>query len=230
VTKATSNICTAQVLLAVMASMYAVYHGSEGIKKIAQNVHQLTVILAEGLKRLGYGIGSELFFDTVRVELGSRSQSEILEAAQSHGINLRPLEANAVGVTLDETTTLQDLQNLLEIFSGVGAQGLAPLPFTLEELTSEVESDFDASFARKSSYLTNPVFNRYHSETELLRYLHRLQAKDLSLTTSMIPLGSCTMKLNATAEMIPVTWGSLARFILLLLCPKQAAIRCCFSS
>jgi len=209
--KATSNICTAQVLLAVMASMYAVYHGSEGIKKIAQNVHQLTVILAEGLKRLGYGIGSELFFDTVRVELGSRSQSEILEAAQSHGINLRPLEANAVGVTLDETTTLQDLQNLLEIFSGVGAQSLAPLPFTLEKLTSEVESDFDASFARKSSYLTNPVFNRYHSETELLRYLHRLQAKDLSLTTSMIPLGSCTMKLNATAEMIPVTWAEFGK-------------------
>jgi glycine dehydrogenase len=207
--KATSNICTAQVLLAVMASMYAVYHGSAGLKKIAQNIHQLTAILASGLKRLGYSIGTEQFFDTLRVELRDRTLEEILASAQARQINLRILDAKTVGISLDETTTVQDLQDLLEIFAGLGAQDF--LPFTVEELASQVTTDFDSPFARKSSYLTHPVFNRYHSETELLRYLHRLQAKDLSLTTSMIPLGSCTMKLNATAEMIPVTWAEFGK-------------------
>ena len=209
--KATSNICTAQVLLAVMSSMYAVYHGSEGIKRIAQNVHQLTRILAEGLKRLGYSIGSEAFFDTLRVELGSKSLQEIVDAAQAQQINLRTLDETAIAITLDETTTVADLIDLLEIFAGVGEQGATPLPFTLEELASQAKTDFDEPFARTSSYLTHPVFNRYHSETELLRYLNRLQAKDLSLTTSMIPLGSCTMKLNATAEMMPVTWAEFSK-------------------
>jgi glycine dehydrogenase len=209
--KATSNICTAQVLLAVMSSMYAVYHGSEGIKRIAQNVHQLTLVLAEGLKRLGYSIGSEAFFDTLRVELGSKSLQEIVEAAQARQINLRSFDETAVGITLDETTTVADLIDLLEIFAGVGEQGATPLLFTLEELASQVNTDFDEPFARTSSYLSHPVFNRYHSETELLRYLNRLQAKDLSLTTSMIPLGSCTMKLNATAQMMPVTWAEFGK-------------------
>ncbi len=209
--KATSNICTAQVLLAVMASMYAVYHGPAGIKRIAQNVHRLTGILAAGLKRLGYSIGSETFFDTLRVELGTQRQSEILDASQIRGINLRTLDEHAVGISLDETTTLKDLVDLWEIFAGVRGQGFAPLPFTVEELASQVTTDFDAPFARSSSYLNHPVFNRYHSETELLRYIHRLQAKDLSLTTSMIPLGSCTMKLNATSEMIPVTWSEFGK-------------------
>ncbi|HEY9632670.1 MAG TPA: aminomethyl-transferring glycine dehydrogenase [Coleofasciculaceae cyanobacterium] len=213
--KATSNICTAQVLLAVIASMYAVYHGSEGIKRIAQKVHQLTVILAEGLKELGYSIGSEAFFDTLRVGVIDksplRSAKAILEAAQSRGINLRFLDETSVGISLDETTTVQDLRNLWEIFAGVEVQDLVPLPFTVDELASQAQSNFDGSFARTSNYLTNPVFNRYHSETELLRYLHRLEAKDLSLTTSMIPLGSCTMKLNATAEMMPVTWPEFGK-------------------
>ena len=205
--KATSNICTAQVLLAVMASMYAVYHGPAGLKRIAQNVHLLTAILAEGIKRLGYSIGSQPFFDTVRVDLGSKPLQEILEAAQEHRINLRTFDASAVGITLDETTTLQDLLDLFEIFAGSDA-----LPFTVEELVIPLAKIEDLkSFARKSSYLTHPVFNRYHSETELLRYLYRLQAKDLSLTTSMIPLGSCTMKLNATAEMMPVTWPEFGK-------------------
>jgi glycine dehydrogenase len=204
--KATSNICTAQVLLAVMAGMYAVYHGPEGIKRIAQRVHQLTLILAAGLKRLGYRIVSESFFDTLRVELGIHSLEEIFNAAQSRGINLRIFDANTVGISLDETTTIQELIDLWEIFAGVGVQGLNELPFAVEDVTKKITIDFDASFARKSPYLTNPVFNRYHSETELLRYMHRLQAKDLSLTTSMISLGSCTMKLNATSEMIPVSW------------------------
>ncbi|MCT7959753.1 aminomethyl-transferring glycine dehydrogenase [Laspinema sp. D1] len=204
--KATSNICTAQVLLAVIASMYAVYHGPGGIKRIAETVHHLTVILAAGLNRLGYHLGSEPFFDTLRVELGTKSQSQILAAAANHQINLRILDETTLGISLDETTTLEDLQNLWAIF----ASG-EPLPFTVEQLATEVNSRFDSTFARTSSYLTHPVFNRYHSETELLRYLHRLESKDLSLTTSMIPLGSCTMKLNATAEMIPITWPEFGK-------------------
>jgi glycine dehydrogenase len=204
--KATSNICTAQVLLAVIASMYAVYHGPGGIKRIAETVHHLTVILAAGLTRLGYHLGSEPFFDTLRVELGTKSQSELLAAAANHQINLRVLDETTLGISLDETTTLEDLQNLWQIF----ASG-EPLPFTVEQLATEVNSRFDSTLARTSSYLTHPVFNRYHSETELLRYLHRLESKDLSLTTSMIPLGSCTMKLNATAEMIPVTWPEFGK-------------------
>lgn len=209
--KATSNICTAQVLLAVMASMYAVYHGGEGIKRIAQRVHGLTAILAAGLKRLGYRLGSELFFDTLRVELGIHKLEEILIASQARGMNLRIFDTTAVGITLNETTTIEDLLDLWKIFAGVGVQGLAELPFGVEDVAKGVTVEFAEPFARKSSYLTNPVFNRYHSETELLRYLHRLQAKDLSLTTSMIPLGSCTMKLNATAEMIPVTWAEFGK-------------------
>lgn len=208
--KATSNICTAQVLLAVMAGMYAVYHGPEGIKRIAENIHQLTVILAQGLKGLGYSITSELFFDTLRVELES-SPSKILEIAYSRGINLRVLDKNAVGISLDETTTLQDVQDLLEIFAST-ATDATNLPFTMEEIVGAYgPMPLPETIARTSNYLTHPVFNSYHSETELLRYIHRLQAKDLSLTTSMIPLGSCTMKLNATAEMLPVTWAEFGK-------------------
>ena len=192
--KATSNICTAQVLLAVMASMYAVYHGSTGIKEIAQNIHSKTVMLAEGLKHLGYSIVSENFFDTLKVELGTRSQDAILKACEAQKINLRIYNETAVGISLAETTTVQDLQDLLEIFA-LGDE-LPPLP-----------PSPSLPLKRTTSYLTHPVFNRYHSETELLRYLHKLESKDLSLTTSMIPLGSCTMKLNATSEMIPVTWA-----------------------
>ncbi|YAF97431.1 MAG: aminomethyl-transferring glycine dehydrogenase [Nodularia sp. CChRGM 3473] len=202
--KATSNICTAQVLLAVMASMYAVYHGAAGLKAIAENIHQLTLTLAAGLQRLGYSISSENFFDTLRVELGTHSVKAILDACQARNINLRIFDATAVGISLDETTTLEDLIDLWQIFAGTDN-----LPFTIEELTSPSSSHLP--LVRTSSYLTHPVFNRYHSETELLRYLHQLETKDLSLTTSMIPLGSCTMKLNATAEMIPVTWEEFGK-------------------
>jgi glycine dehydrogenase len=202
--KATSNICTAQVLLAVMASMYAVYHGPVGLKQIAENIHSLTVLLAEGLKRLGYSISSKDFFDTLRVELGRRNLKDILAASEQLQINLRVFDATAVGISLDETTTPEDLIDLWQIFAGTD-----DLPFTLEELTSSSSSHL--SLSRTSTYLTHPVFNRYHSETELLRYLHKLESKDLSLTTSMIPLGSCTMKLNATAEMIPVSWQEFGK-------------------
>ncbi|WP_298906605.1 aminomethyl-transferring glycine dehydrogenase [uncultured Nostoc sp.] len=202
--KATSNICTAQVLLAVMASMYAVYHGPAGLKQIAENIHSLTVLLAQGLKRLGYSVVSESFFDTLRVELGTHNLKDILANSEQLQINLRIFDATAVGISLDETTTPEDLIDLWQIFAGTD-----DLPFTLEELT--FPSLPHLSFSRTSTYLTHPVFNRYHSETELLRYLHKLEAKDLSLTTSMIPLGSCTMKLNATAEMIPVSWEEFGK-------------------
>ncbi len=198
--KATSNICTAQVLLAVMAGMYAVYHGAEGLKNIAQNIHYLTLVLASGLQKLGYKLASTEFFDTVSVSLGESSNADILKAAEARKINLRVLSNTSIGISLDETTTIQDVEELLEIFA------LNNLPFDIEELVSQVKVK-QPNLQRNSSYLTHPVFNSYHSETELLRYLYRLQSKDLSLTTSMIPLGSCTMKLNATVEMMPVTWA-----------------------
>jgi glycine dehydrogenase len=202
--KATSNICTAQVLLAVIASMYAVYHGPKGIKQIAERIHNLTALLALGLQRLGYEIGSELFFDTLRVKVKGTA-SEILERAIARRINLRLIDNSNIGISLDETTSKQDLIDLFEIFAGDDA-----IPFTFAELANEdnPKSPIEnlKSLARTSSYLTHPVFNQYHSETELLRYIYRLQSKDLSLTTAMIPLGSCTMKLNATSEMIPITW------------------------
>ncbi|WP_026103942.1 aminomethyl-transferring glycine dehydrogenase [Anabaena sp. PCC 7108] len=199
--KATSNICTAQVLLAVMASMYAVYHGSDGLRGIAQNIHELTATLATGLKKLGYKITSENFFDTLRVELGNTKLEAILDAANERNINLRIFDNSTVGISLDETTTETDLIDLWQIFALKDQ-----LPFTVEELPIS-----HSQLSRTSKYLTHPVFNRYHSETELLRYLHQLERKDLSLTTSMIPLGSCTMKLNATSEMIPVTWAEFGK-------------------
>lgn len=204
--KATSNICTAQVLLAVMASMYAVYHGPDGLKKIAQKVHNLTATLATALKSLGYQVSSASFFDTLRVELGTKSLAEIMKAAKLHQINLRIFDENTVGISLDETTEIQDLQDILAVFSGGNANSQ-----DLLELNDAEIFKLDETFPRTSSYLTHPVFNRYHSETELLRYLHRLESKDLSLTTSMIPLGSCTMKLNATSEMLPVTWPEFGK-------------------
>ena len=207
--KATSNICTAQVLLAVMASMYAVYHGPAGLKQIAENIHSLTVLLAQGLKRLGYSVVSESFFDTLRVELGTHNLKDILANAEQLQINLRVFDATAVGISLDETTTVDDVLHILAIFAGENE-----LPFSLEEWFSPLLSISPSThlpLPRTSNYLTHPVFNRYHSETELLRYLHKLEAKDLSLTTSMIPLGSCTMKLNATAEMIPVSWEEFGK-------------------
>jgi glycine dehydrogenase len=200
--KATSNICTAQVLLAVIASMYAVYHGKEGIKRIATNVHNLTVILAAGLKKLGFNVSSPPFFDTLKVNVSNKGAQFILNAVQEKGINLRHFDEQNVGISLDEATTNNDLITLWQIFAGK-----QDLPFTLEEIESECDFSFPVELSRNSDYLTDAIFNQYHSETELLRYLHRLESKDLSLTTSMIPLGSCTMKLNATSEMIPVTWS-----------------------
>lgn len=204
--KATSNICTAQVLLAVIASMYAVYHGPTGLKNIALRIHQLTALLAAGLKRLNYSLGEEDFFDTLRVGVGEQSAPLILKAAENRGINLRPLSHGEIGISLDETVTVQDLIDLWQVFAGKDS-----LPFTPEELWAEVKIGFSSALTRQSDFLQDPVFNQYHSETELLRYLHQLESKDLALNTAMIPLGSCTMKLNATAEMIPVTWPEFGK-------------------
>ena len=213
--KATSNICTAQVLLAVMASMYAVYHGPQRLKQIAEQVRSLTAILASGLQDLGYKIGAEPFFDTLRVELGDKPLSEILEAAQNRQINLRVFDEKTVGISLDETVTAADVQELWTIFAQekdyIGAHGENVLNISLDAGAFTSSLMLPAFCDRTSSYLTHPVFNSYHSETELLRYMHRLEAKDLSLNTSMIPLGSCTMKLNATAEMLPVSWPEFSK-------------------
>jgi glycine dehydrogenase len=202
--KATSNICTAQVLLAIMAGMYAVYHGPGGLRAIARRVHTLAAVLAEGLRRLGLTVGREPFFDTLRVGTGERAADEVLAAAEARGINLRKLGERGVGVALDETVTAADLDDLFAVFAG-RAPG-----FTAAELAAESETEVPAPHARTSAYLTHAVFNSFHTEHEMLRYIKRLEARDLSLATSMIPLGSCTMKLNATSEMVPVSWPELA--------------------
>ncbi len=205
--KATSNICTAQVLLAVIASMYAVYHGPEGLRAIARRVHRLTGTLAAGLRHLGFEVGPEHYFDTLEIKVGAGRALEIHLAAEAKGINLRRVDAETVGVTLDETVDLVDLQDLWQVFHQGESLGFEPAAFAAKLAAAE----FPAPFARTSEFLTHPVFNKFHTETEMLRYLRRLESKDLSLTTSMIPLGSCTMKLNATTEMFPVTWPEFGR-------------------
>ena len=197
--RATSNICTAQVLLAIMASMYAVYHGPDGLKRIAQRIHLLAETLREGLRRLGYTANDRVIFDTVTTPLPPARVDEIRAAALARQVNLA-YTTSGISVSLDEAADADDLSTLLEIF------GAKPGQFDIEELADAVNVEFPKWFTRTSEYLTHPVFNRYHSETEMLRYIHRLQAQDLSLAYAMIPLGSCTMKLNATTEMIPVTW------------------------
>ncbi|MDA8486900.1 beta-eliminating lyase-related protein, partial [Pseudomonas resinovorans] len=198
--KATSNICTAQVLLANIASMYAVYHGPQGLTRIAQRVHQLTAILAEGLVQLGVTVEQAHFFDTLTLATGAQT-SELHAAARAQRLNLREVDAVRLGLSLDETTTQADVEQLWAIF----ANGQALPAFA--ELAAKVASRLPAALLRQSAILSHPVFNRYHSETELMRYLRKLADKDLALDRSMIPLGSCTMKLNAASEMIPVTWA-----------------------
>ncbi|MBL9199305.1 MAG: aminomethyl-transferring glycine dehydrogenase [Opitutaceae bacterium] len=192
--KATSNICTAQVLLAVMASMYAVYHGPEGLKAIARRVKTLAELLAAGLRAKGAKVNAEPVFDTLTV--GGIDAKKIHAAAEAKQFNLRPVDANTVGITLDETTSAEDVSALLGLF-GSSSQLSAP---------SSQLAAFPAPHARTSAFLTHPTFARHHTEHEMLRYIRRLEAKDLSLCHSMISLGSCTMKLNATSEMFPVSW------------------------
>jgi glycine dehydrogenase len=203
--KATSNVCTAQVLLAVISAMYAVWHGPQRIAAIARRIHEMTATLAEGLSQLEYKIAHNDYFDTLNVETNGRSSADLVSAALARGINIRAVGGSHVVVALDETVTPADVDELLVAFAG-GKK--AP---TCASLAPQVDVRYDERFARTTPFLTHPVFNSYHSETEMLRYLHRLQSKDLSLTTSMIPLGSCTMKLNATAEMFPVTWPEFGK-------------------
>src|SRR5688500_14534993 len=202
--KATSNVCTAQVLLAVMASMYAVWHGAEGLTTIARRIHRHTATLGAGLEQLGHTLASDVYFDTLCVEVAGGADAAIASAAERR-INLRRDGDARVIVALDETVTADDVQELLVVFAGG-----EPAPET-GGLAADVDDRFDERFARTSPFLTHPVFNTHHSETEMLRYMRTLESRNLSLTHSMIPLGSCTMKLNATAEMFPVTWPEFGK-------------------
>ncbi|MEX2615441.1 MAG: aminomethyl-transferring glycine dehydrogenase [Alphaproteobacteria bacterium] len=197
--KATSNICTAQVLLAVMAGMYAVYHGPDRLRTIAERVHRMTCIVAAGLKRLDAEIGAAAWFDTLCVHLPDGNAAEVHHAAIAEGYNFRRTDEHTLGLSFDETTTRADIEAVWRIFGDEGS-------LSVDALDSETEDAIPAALRRSSAFLTHPVFNSHHSETEMLRYMKRLQDKDIALDRSMIPLGSCTMKLNATTEMIPVTW------------------------
>jgi glycine dehydrogenase len=198
--KATSNICTAQVLLAVMAGLYASYHGPDGLRTIAGRVHRLTSILAAGLASSGAVILNETFFDTLAVSVPGRAD-EVVAAALTAGINLRRVDGDTVGISVDETTTTSAIETVWAAFGATAS---------VDALDAEVASSIPANLQRTSDFLTHPVFHRYHSETEMMRYLRRLADKDVALDRSMIPLGSCTMKLNATTEMVPVTWPEFA--------------------
>ncbi|MDH0622990.1 aminomethyl-transferring glycine dehydrogenase [Pseudomonas chengduensis] len=197
--KATSNICTAQVLLANIASMYAVYHGPKGLTAIAQRVHSFTAILALGLTKLGHSVEQQHFFDTLSIKTGAKT-AELHAKARAAGINLREIDAERLGLSLDETTDQAAVEALLNLFA---ADQAVP---AVSDLAAQIASRLPQNLLRQSPILSHEVFNRYHSETELMRYLRKLADKDLALDRSMIPLGSCTMKLNAASEMIPVTW------------------------
>jgi glycine dehydrogenase len=204
--KATSNICTAQVLLAVMASMYAVYHGPEGLKNIARRVHFYTRVLAAALDKLGFYLLHEEYFDTLRFHLGEHGQlrSNIVKSrAEAAGYNFRYYSDETIGIALDETTTMADIEAVVGILASAVNAPQVPNLASIAEAITETYPD---GLVRTSSYLTHPTFNSYHTEHEMLRYIRRLESRDLSLTTSMIPLGSCTMKLNASTEMYPVTF------------------------
>lgn len=200
--KATSNICTAQVLLSVMASMYAVYHGPAGLKRIAQRIHLLTELLAAALRQLGYQLNEAPVFDTITITGGPRTSLELMPASMEKQINLAWHEDGRIGISLDETVTRADLSDLLALF---GAE------VDLEALADSLDLSYPSPHQRQSPFLTHPVFNSHHSESEMVRYITLLQSRDLSLVHSMIPLGSCTMKLNATTEMIPVTWAEFGQ-------------------
>lgn len=208
--KATSNICTAQALLAIMASFYGVYHGPQGLKTIANRIHRLTNILANGLEKLGMSTVNQQWFDTLTIDADDQ-QAVIMARAVASKINLRKIGDSQIGISLDETTSRADIEKLWQVVSG------KDIDLSMESIDVETvnHSPIPEHYRRTSSFMTHPVFNQHHSETEMLRYMKRLESKDIALNHSMIALGSCTMKLNATAEMIPVTWpefGSMHPF------------------
>ncbi|HRP97044.1 MAG TPA: aminomethyl-transferring glycine dehydrogenase, partial [Rhodocyclaceae bacterium] len=200
--KANSNICTSQVLLANMAGFYAVYHGPQGLRTIAARIHRLAALLAAGLREAGFVLPATAFFDTVRIDCGARADA-LLAAAEAAGYNLRRIDAGALGIAVDETTTRADIAALLQVFGASTDIGAL-------DATAAAAGTLPAALLREDAILTHPVFNTHHTEHEMLRYLKRLQNRDLALDHSMISLGSCTMKLNATSEMIPVTWPEFA--------------------
>lgn len=214
--KANSNICTSQVLLANIASLYAVYHGPQGLQRIAGRIHRLTDILAAGLQQAGLALRHKTWFDTLTVEV--KDKAAVLERALSFGINLRTDIHGAVGITLDEATSREDVQTLFALLAG-DEHGLDI--DALDAAVSKNSQSIPTAMLRKDPILSHPVFNRYHSETEMMRYMHRLERKDLALNQAMIPLGSCTMKLNAAAEMIPITWPEFSE--LHPFCPPEQA-------
>ncbi|MBI3853657.1 MAG: aminomethyl-transferring glycine dehydrogenase [Verrucomicrobia bacterium] len=206
--KATSNICTAQALLANMAMAYACYHGPEGLKKIAQRIQTLTDVLASGLARLGFNPGHAPHlphYDTITIDLGDKRAAEVVSIADAHRMSFRVVDPHTIGISIDETTTAADIAEIWQVFNGDTPPG-----FTFADVAEDSSRKMQHA-SRSSLFLQHPVFNRYHSETEMLRYLKRLETRDLSLTTSMIPLGSCTMKLNASAEMLPLSWPEFSR-------------------
>jgi glycine dehydrogenase len=235
--KATSNICTAQALLANMASLYACYHGADGLKQIARRTYLLTHLLAAGLEKSGHRVTTEKFFDTISVELKNITAAQVVKNAEAHSVNFRVINDHTIGISLDETSSLKDVHTLCGVcgvvdVSGVASKYIGETEKNLEKVFAAAESgntvlffdeadalfgkrsevkDANDHYARTSQFLQHAVFNRYHSETEMLRYIKRLESRDLSLTASMIPLGSCTMKLNAAAEMFPVSWPEFAK-------------------
>ena len=205
--RATSNICTAQVLLAVMAGMYGVYHGPDGLRRIAERIHGLTKLLADGFAQLGYTVVYDHYFDTITIE--SEQLIKLRKIAENQGVNLNYFKQRFVSISLDETSTIADVEQLLGIFADSAGRSITDT--NLSNQAEQLALDWPESLVRTSDYLTHPVFNSYHSEHEMLRYIKQLENKDLSLVHSMIPLGSCTMKLNATAEMVPVTWPEFSK-------------------
>lgn len=217
--KVTSNICTAQALLAIMASMYAIYHGPQGILKIAQRIHLLTTILKKELIQLNYSVSDQIYFDTIQVFVNEKQKNTILNETKKREINLRYLGENSICISLDELTSVKDLKDLISVFAVANAKNVdltlienrIQEKLSKPEFSSEGELKKDQWYSRKTPFLTQTVFNSYHSETEILRYIFKLQSKDLSLIHSMIPLGSCTMKLNATSEMLPISWKEFSQ-------------------
>ena len=206
--KATSNICTAQALLAIMAGMYGVYHGPEGLRKIAKRVHAAASVIAHAAVQLGHKVASADYFDTVRIVFagGKPAAAQAMSDAVARGINIRSMGDGSVCIALDETVTRGDLAHLLDVLAGGKPSGM-----NADAIAEKVSAEYTGTLARSSGYMTHPVFDSHHSEHEMLRYIFKLQGRDLSLVHSMIPLGSCTMKLNATSEMIPVTWPTLGQ-------------------